>query len=198
MKPIIRWVGGKKRLCKEILSRFPQDIDTYYEPFAGGAAVLLELIEQIPSTKAIASDNNPELINFYQLVQKMPADVCELANAFLSEPEQEKTFYAVRALDVDSEILRAARFAYLQKTSFNGLWRVNHSTGKYNTPWGHNKKPKQIDVITYFEFAKLTRSVEFRCQDFESALNAAKVDDFVYALPSLSLSFNIFCRMKFF
>lgn len=136
MLPIIKWAGGKRRFTNQIISIIGNEFKNYYEPFVGGGAVLFAL----EAKNAKCSDINDELINFYNTVKTNPNELInELENNFLPYHSSE-FYYKVRKLDRDSikfnsltQIQRAARFLYLNKTCYNGLWRVNRN-GQNNVP----------------------------------------------------------------
>lgn len=181
VKPIIRWAGGKQRLMHELLARVPDTFNTYYEPFIGGASVLLALAPKA----AIVSDKNGELINFYQQLQ---VDWRSVVDVFKTFPLDETFYYELRGQDRSPTFLeigavqRAARFLYLNKTSFQGLWRVNTKKGYHNTPWGRPSKLTcdESDIATFVE---TTRDVSFSDLDFEQAVTPATAGDFVYIDP---------------
>ena len=146
--PFIKWVGGKRQLLKEISKRLPSKINTYYEPFVGGGALLFFLKPK----KAIISDTNKELINTYKMVKNKYKQLREYL--LLMEYGHSENFYlSIRTIDrnkendyrklnmKDSNLLKAARFIYLNKAGFNGLYRVN-SQGHFNVPSGKKTKVK--------------------------------------------------------
>ena len=141
MKPIIKWAGGKTQLLQQLESRMPKDIQGIIEPFAGGLALSLDLQPQ----RLIFGDVNSELINLYRTIKGRNGSG-NVLNELKKMPNDETTFYAVRSWDETpglskiSKTKRAARFLYLNKTAFNGLYRVN-SKGKFNAPFGYYDKP---------------------------------------------------------
>lgn len=182
--PIVKWAGGKRQLLPEIRKYIPKDIDTYYEPFIGGGAVLFDLQPK----KAIINDINSELINLYKVVKN---DVNLLIEDLSKHKNESEYYYDVRAWDRDedkyyklTEIERASRIHFLNKTCYNGLFRVNMA-GQFNTPFGRYKSPnitneKNLKAVSeYFNLA----DIEFRSTDFEKAVLGAKKGDFVYFDP---------------
>lgn len=146
-KPFVKWVGGKRQLLSELDSRLPDSIDVYFEPFLGGGALFFHLAHRI--TKAHLSDNNDELITAYQAI-KSNADL--LIRELSKHKNTEEHFQQIRDADRDvdykwnwSPIQKAARFIYLNKTCFNGLYRVN-SRGEFNVSYGNYVNPKIVDV----------------------------------------------------
>lgn len=180
MRPIIRWAGGKRRLLPKILAAAPSQFRRYHEPFLGGGAVLLSLYP----AEASASDCNPELINFYEQVV---TDHEAVHAAFCTMQNTKETYLRVRSTDRSPGLAsvdpttRAARFLYLNKASFQGLYRVN-SSGQHNVPYG---RPKALscDVESLASFASAVKHVRFATCDFESALQNVQRGDFVYLDP---------------
>lgn len=187
MLPIIKWAGGKRRFTNQIISIIGNEFKNYYEPFVGGGAVLFAL----EAKNAKCSDINDELINFYNTVKTNPNELInELENNFLPYHSSE-FYYKVRKLDRDSikfnsltQIQRAARFLYLNKTCYNGLWRVNRN-GQNNVPFGRYVNPKIlcseeiINASRYFNDCNVT----FEVNDYKVIANKVKPGDFVYFDP---------------
>lgn len=200
MKPVLKWVGGKRQLLHEIQLYMPKDIKTYYEPFFGGGAVFFA----IEPSKAIINDVNKELINVYMQIRDRP----KLLIAALKEHQQchsEEHYYLVRNIDRNDiaynelqPLDKAARFIYLNKTCYNGLYRVNKS-GHFNVPIGRYKKPKICDEETINNIHVLLKKKNIKIfnKDFEILLKNAKAGDFVYMDPpydpvSTSASFTTY------
>ena len=188
VQPVVKWVGGKRQLLPEIVARVPKAFDpgtsTYYESFLGGAAVLFGLSPQ----KAVVNDSNEGLINVYQVVRDEVDELIALLSTYQNSPE----FYReIRALDRDAEIFaslsdveKAARFIYLNKTCFNGLYRVNKK-GHFNASFGKYVNPKICDEGTLRDVSKYlnTAEIDFRVGDFEQCVEGAVEGDFVYFDP---------------
>jgi DNA adenine methylase len=145
-KPFVKWVGGKRQLLSELECRVPEKIDVYYEPFLGGGALFFHLADRI--TQAHLSDNNEELIMAYQAIRTNPN---LLIGELSKHKNTEEHFQQIRDADRDvaykwnwSPIQKAARFIYLNKTCFNGLYRVN-SKGEFNVSYGKYPSPKIVD-----------------------------------------------------
>lgn len=183
--PILKWVGGKRQLLEQIVPLIP-DYTTYYEPFVGGGAVLFHT--QPP--KAVINDSNEELINIYQVIKNQPEELIALL-ARHKERNSQEYFYEIRVLDRSREgygelepVERAARIIYLNKTCYNGLFRVNRA-GEFNAPWGRYKNPNITNENTiramsrYFNRAKVT----FHCGDYREALKGIRKGSFVYLDP---------------
>lgn len=185
VSPILKWVGGKRQLLDSILPLIPE-YTTYYEPFVGGGAVLFHTQPK----KAVINDSNEELINIYTVIKEEPEALISLLEKHRQENSQEY-FYEVRALDRDREryseltaAQRAARIIYLNKTCYNGLFRVNRA-GEFNSPWGKYKNPNITNETTiramshYLNKAKVT----VMCGDYREALKGLRKGAFVYLDP---------------
>lgn len=183
--PILKWVGGKRQLLDDIQPLVPK-CSTYYEPFIGGGAVLFGT----QPNKAIINDSNEELINVYQTIKSSPN---ELIEALIQHRDNscEDYYYEIRALDRDkeayaelSDVERAARIIYLNKTCYNGLFRVN-SSGEFNSPWGRYTNPNITNETTiralhnYLNKANIT----IKCGDYREALKGIRKGAFVYLDP---------------
>lgn len=182
--PVVKWVGGKRQLLKDITQYIPQAYSTYYEPFLGGGAVLFDL----QPAKAVVNDINEELINVYETIRD---DVEGLIADLKKHQNEAEYFYMIREKDRDrekynqlSKVERASRIIYLNKTCYNGLFRVNRH-GEFNTPFGRYKNPNIVNedtlraVSVYFNKANIT----FRCGDFEDAVKGVRKGSFVYFDP---------------
>ena len=182
--PIVKWVGGKRQLLDEINKYIPKKFNTYYEPFFGGGAVLFHLQPK----KAVINDLNMDLITTYRVIKDKPN---ELIEALKIHKNTSDYFYELRNIDLDSEkykkltdVEKAARLIYLNKTCFNGLFRVN-SSGHFNTPFGNYKNPNIVNepvikaVNSYFKSNDITISND----DYAVVLQNVKAGDFVYLDP---------------
>ena len=179
--PIVKWVGGKRQLMFELLKNMPKSYNRYFEPFIGGGALFFEL----QPNNAYISDMNEELINLYTVVRE---NVYELI-ADLSKHEVSKEYFLeIRNLDRTDEyknlsnVQRASRFIYLNRTCFNGLYRVN-SQGQFNVPFGNYKNPRIIDENNLLNCSELLKNTEIKCADFSEILTKAKKGDFIYFDP---------------
>ena len=183
--PILKWVGGKRQLLAHIEPLIPK-YSTYYEPFVGGGAVLF----RIQPAKAVINDSNPELINVYLTIKNELGALTEKLKEHKANSSEEY-FYSIRALDRDKKIFenmtnveRAARIIYLNKTCYNGLFRVN-SLGEFNSPWGRYRNPNITNettlnaLHTYFNKANIT----IKCGDYTEALKGIRKGAFVYFDP---------------
>lgn len=182
--PIVKWVGGKRQLLDEIKPLLPKRITNYCEPFMGGGAVLFS----IQPKKAMVNDLNGDLITLYEVVRD---DVETLIELLKKHENTEEHFYSIRDWDRDKEayknmskVEKASRILYLNKTCYNGLFRVN-SSGEFNAPFGHYKNPNIVNepvlraVSKYFNESE----IEFYNEDFEETLKKVKKGGFVYLDP---------------
>ena len=181
----MKWVGGKRQLLDDIIPLLPDYFSTYVEPFVGGGALLFE----IQPKKAIVNDLNHELINLYKVIKDNPNELLSL----LEEHElnnSEEYFYQIRALDRSesynemSDIEKAARIIYLNKTCYNGLFRVNQS-GQFNSPYGKYKNPNIVNkpvvlaMANYFQ----NNNITLLNGDYKMALKKLRKGAFVYFDP---------------
>lgn len=178
-EPVLKWAGGKRQLLAEICERLPRRIHTYYEPFLGGGAVLFELAHQKRFEKAVVSDQNPELVETYQVIQR---DVESLITILSKMPHSEEDYYRIRATAPRLPSRRAARMIYLNRTGYNGLYRVNRS-GQFNVPFGRYASPRICDPERLRAVSSVLQGVEIRHGDFESTVARARSRDAVYLDP---------------
>ncbi len=201
--PVLKWAGGKRQILNEIRKHSPGRFLVYHEPFVGGGAVFFDL----QPSKAVINDVNAELINVYRIIK---LNVDELIESLSRHKNEKDYFYRIRRLDRDKKaysrltpVQRASRTIFLNKTCFNGLFRVN-SAGQFNTPFGQYKSVDFINekvlraVSAYFNES----DIRFTCQDFELALECTRKGDFVYLDPPYdpitnTASFTGYSRMGF-
>lgn len=179
-KPVVKWAGGKSKLLGKILPLIPERVLTYREPFCGGAAVFFALpVEQ--RKKAVLCDQNADLIALYVAIRD---DVDAVIKALSRFRYDRDLFYQVRAQDATklSAVERAARLVFLNKTCFNGLWRVNAS-GMFNVPFGRYDNPTILDEVALRNAAEVLRRARIVHGDFLQATRTAKQGDFVYFDP---------------
>ncbi|WAI01354.1 DNA adenine methylase [Methanogenium organophilum] len=187
LRPVVKWAGGKRQILPEIVKRLPINWDVYYEPFIGGAALLIELNNSKKINKAIISDINLELINLYNVIKKSPEDLLQELQSGKYQNDQEifyqfrDHFNEIKAKD-EFDIERASIFIYLNRHCFNGLWRVNKKNN-YNVPFGRYKNPKLADNKMIHGLSQLFQKVNIRNEDFEVVVADAKEGDFVYFDP---------------
>lgn len=186
LSPVLKWVGGKRQLLNEIIPLIPSSCSTYVEPFIGGGAVLFEYQPK----KAIINDYNSELINVYNVIKEYPEDLIKELQ-FHKEHNTAEHFYIVREYDRNTcfyaqmtDVQKAARIIYLNKTCYNGLYRVN-SAGQFNSPYGKYKNPNIVSehiikaISKYFNENK----VIIKNGDYKDALKGLRKGAFVYLDP---------------
>ncbi|MCG3257685.1 MAG: DNA adenine methylase [Candidatus Heimdallarchaeota archaeon] len=179
--PVLKWAGGKRTLLPDIINLFPADYKerTYHEPFIGGGAVFFKIK---PKTGSI-NDINSRLMNFYRVVKDTPQELISKANKYSYD---EKSYYKLRdRFDQPniSTVEKASLLLYLNKTAFNGLYRVN-SKGKFNVPFG--RYPDNIQILNADNLRNVSeclKNVEITTEDFEESVKDAKEGDFVYFDP---------------
>ena len=179
--PIVKWVGGKRQLMFELLKNMPENYNRYFEPFIGGGALFFEL----QPDNAYISDMNEELINLYKVVRD---NVDELVADLQKHDISKEYFMEIRNIDRTEEyknwsnIQKASRFIYLNRTCFNGMYRVN-SKGEFNVPFGHYKNPRILDENNLINCSNLLQKTEIKHADFSEILKKIKKGDFVYFDP---------------
>ena len=179
-RPFVKWAGGKGRLLNELMKGLPE-FENYYEPFVGGGAMFFRLYGMGKIKNAFLNDSNNELMTAYEVIRD---DVDSLINELRSGKYQNKkeTYYKIRTKEPEDRIRRVARFIYLNKTCFNGLYRVNKQ-GKFNVPFGKYKNPLICDEKNLRIVSKALKKNELFCEDFMIGLKHAQKDDLVYFDP---------------
>lgn len=189
-KPFLKWVGGKTQLLPAIVERLPRSFNRFHEPFLGGGAVFFRIDElsRIPNdgtTRIFLSDVNSELINTYRVVRDQVEDLIEHLKVHRYEKEY---YYSLRALDRTlgykalSDLERASRIIFLNKTCFNGLYRVS-AQGFFNTPFGRYKNPRIVDPENLRNCSRALQNVEILLEDFQGLEERVERGDFVYFDP---------------
>ena len=180
-RPFVKWAGGKTQLLNNLTELAPSEFNNYYEPFLGGGAFFFKLHSLGKIKKSFLNDINQELVNAYKTIKEKPQELInELSSGKYAN--EEKTFYKIREENPKSNIERAARFIYLNKTAFNGLYRVN-AQGKFNVPFGKYSNPKIPDAENILASSTALQTDEITCLDFEDAVEKAGKNDFVYFDP---------------
>ncbi len=194
VKPFIKWAGGKSQLLNEIRTKYPQKIERYCEPFVGGGAVLLDILANFSPNEVIINDINVSLINTYQQVQtNVEALISQLdkmqSEFWKADSELRKTLYTDNREKFNSLINcnynnldKAALFIFLNKTCFNGLYRVNRK-GLFNVPIGSYKNPPICDAENLRYISKLLQNVEIKCGDYKDCADFIDDKTFVYIDP---------------
>lgn len=195
-RPFIKWVGGKTQLLEEIREKYPSEIEKYCEPFVGGGAVLFDILSKFKPSQILINDINKELINTYSQIknncEEMISQLSEIQAIYKnhSVEENKEFFYEKRAryneLKVngnDAENLeKAVLFIFLNKTCFNGLYRVN-SKGLFNVPFNSAKNPLLCDEENLRACSKLLQSVEMKVGDYKECKSFIDDKTFVYIDP---------------
>ena len=183
IKPFIKWVGGKRQLINDIKKYMPKKYNRYIEPFIGGGALFFELTPK----NAIINDKNLDLIDTYRIIKNKPKKLIKILLKHKKKNTKEY-FLEIRSWDKSNRYWtrkpenRAARFIYLNKTCFNGMYRVNAS-GEFNVPYGKYKKPSIFEEENITAVSKLLKNTEIYNSDFAEIAHMAKKGDFVYFDP---------------
>lgn len=209
LTPFLRWAGGKRRLVPLITSLFPGEFNgkenRYFEPFIGGGSLMLALGNKngeiyVPGKNIYFNDSNPDLINTYKTIRDdVELLIDELEDICFSKTKNQ--FEKIKKWEPDNQISGAARFIYLNKTCFNGLWRVNAS-GHFNVPWGKLKNPKIYSEVNLRSISSRLQGSTITNQSYISSLEKAKSGDVVYLDPpylplSSSSSFSNYSKHGF-
>ena len=216
-KPFIKWVGGKGQLIEQLEALLPADFSerenvTYIEPFVGGGAMLFYMLQKYPNIKsAVINDINPDLTLCYQVVRDNPTELVKSLDAIQTEyhalrtEEERKIFFLgkrdrfnTKSLD---SIENCTLFFFLNRTCFNGLYRVNKA-GKFNVPFGKYSTPTICDADTIYADSRLLQKVEIMTGDFEQTYNKIEDNTFFYFDPpyrplSNTSSFNDYSKEDF-
>lgn len=180
-KPFVKWAGGKRQLISELLGHSPENFNNYYEPFLGGGALFFKLSLMGKIKHAYLNDASASLIHAYKTIKEKPSELIAELNSgkYLNDKE---TFLKIRAEQPKDEVKATARFIYLNKTAFNGLYRVN-SSGEFNVPFGKYNNPKILDEENILAVSEALQKDELTRIDFEKAVASARKGDFVYFDP---------------
>ena len=198
MKPILKWAGEKRKLYLQIKEQLPKEFNKYLEPFFGGGAILFGLKNDGLISKAYVNDINKELMNVYNVVSREPCLLMEKMDELTEKHLQkgEPYYYHVRSLDRLSNyeekdnIFKAARMVYLNKSCYNGLYRVN-ATGYFNVPFGHKKNVKLYERENLMKVSSYLSSKEvklFNLDYNEFVRKNVKKGDFVYLDPPYDIA----------
>ena len=199
VKPFVKWAGGKSSLIPQLTKYFPFElkngqIEKYVEPFVGGGAVLIDILQKYDIKQAYAFDINKDLINCYNVIKYKVEDLIRKLDKkekeFLSldKDERQKYFYDIRTeynsylLDNEIDVKRASEFIFLNRTCFNGLYRVNKN-GKFNVPCGKYKNPTICDSNNLRNLSKLLKNVVFAYGDYKESEKLVDENTFVYFDP---------------
>ncbi len=186
-KPIVKWAGGKTRLLKHLVPfATERKMRVYAEPFMGGAALFFRLasMPERRFERAILADQNPELVAAYQAVKKHVDRVLTALQKYADREDRRELYYETRDLSTQKlgDVERAARLIFLNRTGYNGLWRVN-SKGKFNVPYGRYLNPKIVDPERLHAASAALALAEIRHVDFLEVSRECAEGDFVYFDP---------------
>jgi len=213
-KPFLKWAGGKTQLISEIEKNLPNlAIDTYVEPFVGSGAVLFWVLEEFPQLgKAVVNDINEDLINTYKTIQSTPKELISILEILQEEyhslenedDKKKEYYYQKRELfnnRQQNQPEHSALFIFLNRTCFNGLYRVNRKN-EFNVPMGSYKKPTICDKLNILAVSEALQKVELLCGDFEQTVNYTSSNTLFYFDPpykplSETSSFNSYAKDEF-
>jgi DNA adenine methylase len=213
-KPFLKWAGGKTQLISEIEKNLPNsDINTYVEPFVGSGAVLFWVLGEFSQLKkAVVNDINEDLINTYKTIQSKPKELISILEILQyeyhsldhSDNKKKEYYYQKRELFNNREqnqIIHSALFIFLNRTCFNGLFRVNRRN-EFNVPMGSYKKPTICDKSNILAVSEALQKVELLCGDFEQTVNYTSSNTLFYFDPpykplSETSSFNSYAKDEF-
>lgn len=185
-KPFVKWAGGKRQLIPVLNENLPKIFGTYYEPFLGGGALLFHILTKQNKQKCSLSDLNPDLVLSYAVIRNR---VDELIHSLKNHEKKyrknsESYYYSIRESNPSDEIEKTSRLLFLNRTCFNGLYRVNRK-GKFNVPLGKYTNPNIVNEENLRAVSSILDSnrVLVQCRDFEAVLGDAKKGDFIYFDP---------------
>ncbi|HWP78722.1 MAG TPA: DNA adenine methylase [Candidatus Nitrosotenuis sp.] len=185
-KPFVKWAGGKRQLLPVITKYVPSEFGCYFEPFLGGGAVMFYLLSKNPDLRCKVSDLNSDLILAYVTIRDR---VDELISSLQSHAKNyhknpDSYYYQIRDSEPTSQIEKVSRLLFLNRTCFNGLYRVN-SKGKFNVPLGRYSNPNIVNEENLYAASQFLQSkkISISCRDFAAVLQDAKKGDFVYFDP---------------
>ena len=185
-KPFVKWAGGKRQLMSDLEKNFPTKFGTYLEPFLGGGAVMFDLLTKESNLKCNVSDLNSDLVLAYITIRDRLEKLIESLENHSKNYHKDSTvyYYEVRNQEPKNQIEKVSRLLFLNKTCFNGLYRVN-SKGKFNVPLGRYTNPNIVNKENLQAVSKTLQSgkIKISCRDFSSIIKDAKKGDFVYFDP---------------
>ena len=174
LKPLLRWAGGKQWLANKLSRLIPDSIGTYYEPFFGGGSLFFAALPK----NAVLSDLNARLMETYEMIRSQPNETMSVLGGW---PNDESTYYRVREKLFVSQVSRAAQFIYLNKTCWNGLYRVNR-LNRFNVPFAYHGR-QVFDASHVLKVSAALGNATLKIGDFGDVVQSAKGGDFVYFDP---------------
>ena len=185
-KPFVKWAGGKRQLLQTLEKDFPSKFRNFFEPFLGGGAVLFNILSKKPLIPCTVADLNSDLILTYATIRDNPYELISSLEKHHKNyfNNKESYYYQIRSSRPRTKIEKSSRLLFLNKTCFNGLYRVNKK-GQFNVPLGRYSNPNIINKENILSVSKTLRSSKIKiiCRDFQSVLDEAKKNDFVYFDP---------------
>ena len=185
-KPFVKWAGGKRQIIPTLSKYFPKNYGTYFEPFLGGGAVLFHLLSENPNQKCSVSDLNSDLVLAYVTIRDRVDELISSLKKHSKNYFNDKNayYYKIRENESKCQIEKTSRLIFLNRTCFNGLYRVN-SRGKFNVPLGRYSNPNIVNEENLRVISRVlqSRKISIRCRDFSSILEDVKKGDFVYFDP---------------
>lgn len=193
-KPFVKWAGGKTQLLPIIQAKYPQNKKKYCEPFIGGGAILFDVLQTLKPEEVLINDINKELINTYKTIKEAPNELIAFLEGIQesyylkNEAEKKDFFYTQRNLFNETKInnpisvVKAGLFIFLNKTCFNGLYRVN-SKGLFNVPFNNAKKPLICDNDNILKCSELLQNVNITTGSYKDTSNFIDSNTFVYIDP---------------
>ena len=185
-KPFVKWVGGKRQLMRDLENNFPTQFDTYHEPFLGGGAVMFNLLSKKPKISYNVSDFNADLILAYVTIRDKLGKLIESLENHSKNYHKNSTeyYYQVRKQEPKQQIEKVSRLIFLNRTCFNGLYRVNKK-GQFNVPLGRYTNPNIVNKENLIAVSKILQSekIKISCRGFEAVLDDMKKGDLVYFDP---------------
>lgn len=179
-EPFVKWAGGKRQLLPAILKRLPKKMGTYFEPFVGGGAVFFALAHRKAFDRAVINDVNKELMAAFRVLAS--GQVEALISLLQTYPYDPEFFERMRRTETTTDVEIAARFIYLNRTGFNGLYRVNQK-GEFNVPFGKYTNPTICNSEKLRAAAQVLEGVTIEVQDFAASVASAQKGDVVYFDP---------------
>ena len=188
VSPFVKWAGGKGHLVRHLMPLVPIRLKNYYEPFLGGGALFFSVFNRGTPFRSFLSDSNHELISTFKVLEETPEELVlklsKLQKQYLVSPHKEAFYYSVRATSPASRTELAARFIFLNKTCYNGLYRVNRK-GMFNVPFGRYKHPRilnEANLLAASWALQDTGATIFEA-DYQKATEKSGEGDFVYFDP---------------
>jgi len=180
-KPFLKWPGGKRNILPQITKFLPQEFGTYFEPFVGGGAMFFELAnKKLLRGGSVLGELNESLCTTYRTIRDTPEDLIGILRSLKTDKD---SFYYVRdEMKCETPVETSARLIYLNKTCFNGLYRVNKK-GLFNVPYGYRDNPNICDAENILRCSEILKGCQIRCVDFAECVKDATRGDLVYLDP---------------